>query len=201
MGIFKNNKDIVWKEFAEDVEGQFIEKDGFRPSKVIIKNENWNIVFDTYTVSDGRANTTYTRVRVPFVKKMDFYMDIHEKGIFKFVEKMLTKDNMTTGIDRVDEQFFIKSNNEKMIRSMFKNEKILELMIAQKKFEMFIKRNQGVFGGKIPKDTNELQLKVYGVIKDKKTLKEINGLFCEMLNEFSNLNILSREKTEFEYFN
>jgi len=199
VGIFKNNKDIVWKEFAEEVKGEFIEKDGFRPSKVIVKNENWNIVFDTYSVSDGRTNTTYTRVRVPFIKKKDFYMDIHEKGIFKLVEKMLTKDNIKTGIDRVDEQFSIKSNNENMICSMLKNEKILELMLTQKKFEMFIKRNQGVFGGKFPEGTDELQFKVYGVVKDKKTLKGINRLFCEILNEFSNLNLVSTEKTEFEY--
>jgi len=89
LDYFKNNKDMVWKEFAEDVEGEFIEKDGFRPSKVIVRNENWNIIFDTYSVSDGRGNTTYTRVRVPFVKKMDFYMDIHEKGIFKLLKLLI----------------------------------------------------------------------------------------------------------------
>ncbi|WBW97015.1 hypothetical protein [Oceanirhabdus sp. W0125-5] len=199
MGIFKNKKDMVWKEFAEEMKGQFIEKDGFRPSKVILKNGNWNIVFDTYTVSDGRTNTKYTRVRVPFVKKMDFYMDIHEKGIFKWVEKIITNDNITTGIESIDEQLIIKSNDQKIICSMFKNDKILELMLAQKKFKMFIKRNQGVFGGKFPDHTNELQFKVYGVIKDKKSLKEINGLFCELLNELSNLNVLSKEKTDFEY--
>ncbi len=199
MGILKNNKNIVWKEFAEEIKGEFIEENGFIPSKVIVKNENWNIVFDTYSVSDGRTNTTYTRVRVPFVKEKDFYMDIHHKGIFKWAEKMLTKDNITTGIDKVDEQLFIKSNDDRIIISMFKNTKILELMLAQKKFIMFIKRNQGVFGGKFSENTNELQLKLYGEIKDKEILKEIHKLFCEILNEFSNLNVISREKTEFEY--
>lgn len=193
MGLFRPSKREVWKQFAEEIKGKYVQGVLRRGDKVEAYVDNWLVILDTYTVSTGKSSITHTRMRAPFVNLDNFYFRIYRSGVFSEMGKMLGMKDISIGYKEFDDTFVIKSNNEEKIKILFENESIRSLMENQPHSNLQIKDNDGRRRKHFPDGVDELYFEVIGVIRDIERLKEVYELFAKVLQELSDIGTASTE--------
>lgn len=181
--IFGAGQEEVWRKFSEEIQGELVPGRLFRSIKVEGKVKQWLITLDTHAVSNGESSITYTRMRAPYVAKDDFKFKISRKGILSNLGKRLGLQYIDAGFSDFDEVFRIKANDERKVRNLLVNPRLRELIHAQPKISLEIKRSEGWFGTAFPEGVSELYFQVPGVIKDLDRLKNLYDLFAELLNQ------------------
>lgn len=194
MGLFGPSKKEVWKQLCSEINAEYIEGGFWTGDKVQVHVDNWIVLLDTYTVSTGKTTVTYTRMRAPFKNLEDFYFKIYRKGFFSSLGKLMGMQDIKVGFEEFDEDFIIKSNDEKRVAELFSNEKIRELFEMQPSISLEIKDDEGFFGDHFPHNVDELYFSVTGVIKDIERLRELFEIFAEVLKDLSSLGIISNEQ-------
>lgn len=197
MGIFGPSQKEIWQDFAKQIEGEYIEGGFFKAKRIEAKFENWTIVFDTYTQSNGKTSTVYTRIRIPYKIQEDFQFQIYSKSFFSDIGKALGMQDIEIGYKQFDNQYIIKGNDEEKLRQIFKNQRIRELMESQKRINLDIKSGKRLFEQKIPEDIRVLYFYDMGVIKDPERLKNLYFLMVLLINEMVNVRLISRENPNF----
>ena len=89
MSLFGPSKKEVWKQLAGEIQWDYIEGGFLKGEKVQAYIDNWIVLFDTYSVSEGDSSTTYTRIRAPFKNLEGFYFKVHRRGLFSGVGELL----------------------------------------------------------------------------------------------------------------
>src|SRR5690242_10323135 len=74
---FGPSKDEVWKQLADGIGADFVDRTFWKGSKVVAKVPPWEITLDTFDVGDDHSSSTYTRMRAPFVNADGFYFKIY----------------------------------------------------------------------------------------------------------------------------
>lgn len=198
MSIFKKmfgpSQEEIWSQFAEEIDGEFVNQGAWKTKKIITNFENWDIIIDTYTVSSGKSSTTYTRIRAPYINKDDFRFKINRSSVFSNIGKTFGMQDVLIGHPDFDENFIIKGNDEEKIREIFLSDKIRELISSQKRIDLEIKDDEGRFGTKFPDNVDELYFQTGGIIKDIDKLKELYLLFALILNKLYLMGLASEEK-------
>lgn len=185
--IFGPSKKEIWSKLSEEVGGKFIERGFFKDSKIEIQHGEWTITLDTYTVSTGKSNTPYTRIRAPYVNKGGFRFTIYRKTFFSDIGKMLGMQDVEVGYPQFDEDFIIKGNDEYQLKKLFDNSKIRELISCQPRIHLQVKDDEGTFRGYFPDGVDELYFQSIGVIKDIERLNQLFDLFAEVLNHLCHI--------------
>ncbi len=181
--IFGPSKKEIWKSLSEQIGSQFIEGGFFSADKVVARVKDWTVTLDTHTVSTGKSNTTYTRMRSPYVNKDGFSFKIYRKSIFSGLGKALGGQDVEVGFPEFDEDFIIKGNDEYKLCTLFANSKIRQLIELQPDICLEIKDDEGWFAKSFPEGVDELYFCVVGVIKDIDLLKALFDLYAEVLNQ------------------
>ena len=127
--------------------------------------------------------STYTRMRAPYVNPEGFRFTIYRKGFFSDLGKLLGMQDIEVGDPEFDEAFIIKGNDESKVRDLFANPKIRQMIQDQPKIRLEVKDSEGWFGPKFPEDVDELHFQVVGVIKDVERLKSLFDLFAAVLDQ------------------
>jgi hypothetical protein len=141
----------------------------------------WTVTLDTYSSDDS----TFTRMRAPYVNPDGFRFNIYRPGIFSHIGKWLGMQDVAVGYPQFDEDFIIKGNDEAKLRRLFANATIRELIDAQPSINFSVRDDDNKFwsGRNFPADVDELYFRVTGVIKDVDRLKLLYDLFSETLGE------------------
>lgn len=200
MGLFGTSRKEVWKQLSEEINASYIEGGPFKGPRIEYKHNIWTIYLDTYTVSTGKSNITYTRMRVPFVNNKKFLFKIYRKGVFSNIGKALGMQDIEIGYDYFDNDYIIKGNDELLLRKLFHNYKIQNLIENQSRILLEIKDNEGRFGPKFKDNESELYFVVIGVIKDKEKLKNLFELFVQILDEFEMIGITIHQTPEVKLY-
>ncbi len=196
MGFFGVSKREAWQQFCSETHAKYIDLGFWSGHRVEFAFQNWLIVLDTYTVSNGKTSTTYTRIRAPFINKSEFNFRIYKKGLFSELVKMLGGQDIEVGDSELDDNFIIRGNEEEYIKKLFSNELIKQLIIAQPRIDLQIKDDEGFFGKHFPDGADELYFSVVGVIKDIDLLKKLFDLFGEVLMTLTEMGVISDEAPE-----
>ena len=106
--LFGPSKNEIWMQLSHEVNGRFIDGSWSKGSKVEVEHGEWNITLDTYTVSNGKSSTTYTRLRAPYVNKDGFHFTIYRKSVFSGMGKMFGMQDVEVGHKQFDDDFIIK---------------------------------------------------------------------------------------------
>lgn len=181
--VFGPSKKEIWEKLSREIQGQYVAGGFWKGDKVVARAGEWSVTLDTYTVSDGKTSTTYTRMRAPFINKDGFKFKIYRKNIFSEVGKFFGMQDIEIGIPTFDEKFIIKGNNEFKVKELFANSTIRELIEKQQSIYFSVKDDEGRFGPSFPEGVDELYFQVVGVIKDPDRLKSLYDLFAEILNQ------------------
>ena len=186
MGVLKDlfgpSKDEVWRQLSQEISADFIEGGFWRGSKVQATVKEWTVTLDTFTVSTGKTNIPYTRMRAPYVNKDGFRFKIFRKGFFSELGKLLGMQDIEVGYPEFDNEFIIQGNDANKLRALFANPTIRQLIEVQPEIRLEVKDDEGWFGADFPEGVDELYFQVVGVIKEVERLKLLYELFATMLN-------------------
>ena len=185
--LFGPSKKEVWEKLSEEIQAKFVDGGFWKGDKVIAKVGEWTVTLDTYTVSNGKTSTTFTRMRTPYVNKDGFRFKIYRKNIFSELGKLFGMQDIQIGIPSFDEKFIIKGNNAFKIKELFADSKIRELIEIQPNVYFSVKDDEGWFRTVFPEGVDELYFQVVGVIKDPERLKGLFDLFAEILNQLCHI--------------
>jgi hypothetical protein len=184
MGWFGPNKDEAWRQLSEEIGAEVVQGGFWKGgSKVQAQVGPWTVTLDTYTVSSGHSQITFTRMRAPYVNPEGFRFTIYRKGFFSDVGKLLGMQDIEVGDPEFDEAFIIKGNDEDRVRELFSDPKVRQMIQDQPKVQLEVKDSEGWFGPKFPEGVDELHFEVLGVIKDVERLKALFDLFAAVLDQ------------------
>ena len=128
------------------------------------------VTLDTYSVSSGDSSTTYTRIKAGFQNRDDFQFKIFRTGLVSKIDKALGAQDIEIGEEEFDRAFTVQSNNESKVRALLMNQRIRQLIQAQKSIRLTVRNN-------------ELNFETQGVIRDIERLKSLFDLFREVLGQ------------------
>ncbi len=188
MGLFKKifiSDTDAWKEFADEIGGEYIDRGFWKSKQVIVKYENWTIILDRFSRSTGKSTTTYTRIRVPLKTLDGLQFKVHKKSIFTNMGKIFGAKLIETGEGNFDRDFAIKGNNEVKIREIFSIDVIRDLISKQARFFLEIRDDEGYFNNNLSKGNYELHFESIGVIKDIDRLRDLFKIIGLLLKALS----------------
>lgn len=181
--MFGPGKDEIWQQFSQEIQGKFSDGGLWKGDRVEVRHGQWNIVLDTHRVSHGKSSTTYTRLRAPFINKEQFRFTIYRQGFMDALSKIFGMQDIEVGHEQFDHDFVIKSNDEKVVKALFDNARIRELLHQLEHVELTIKDDDGRIFSDFPREVDVLQLRTQGVVKDLPRLHELYELLAETLTQ------------------
>jgi hypothetical protein len=185
--LFGPSREEIWRELARQIDAEYVEGGLWKGDKVEARVGPWVITLDTYTVSTGKSQVTYTRLRAPYVNRDNFRFHIYRAGFFSNLGKAMGMQDIQVGDAHLDEQFIIKSEDEGQVRALFANDRLKELLHGQPSVSLMVKDDEGWFGAHFPEGVDELHFQVVGVIKDVDRLRALFDLFAETLQQLCHI--------------
>lgn len=179
MALFGPSKNEIWQQLATEIDAEFIKGSFIKSGRVEKKYKNWIIVLDTFTVNTGKSSVTYTRVRVPYVRSNDVEFKLSRKNIFSGIGRLFGMPLIETYDYDFDDEFVLKGNDETVIKEIFQNDSLKDMIKLQKRLILKTK----AYTVKKSLDESELYFQMTGVLKDMDKLKNLFNLFPAMLDE------------------
>lgn len=181
--IFGAKQKEIWIQFAEEIDGDFIEEGLLKAPKVVGRFENWIITLDTYTEFNGKTGAVCTRMRTQYSDKDGFDFKIYRNAWIYKIGKIFGMKDIDTGYPEFDKKFIIKGNNESKLIDIFSSEKIQNLMDFQDYMVLEVKTAKNSPGVDLPEGVSELHFQIMGVIRDIEKLRNLYMLFALLLNK------------------
>jgi len=181
--LFGPSRQEIWKQLCTEIGAQYVDGGFWKGDKVQATHGPWTITLDTYTVSNGKTSTTYTRMRAPFVNTESFRFTVYRKGIFSDIGKWFGMQDIEIGDEAFDRDFILKSNQELKLQELLGSSGLRDLIDRQPEIYFAVKDDEGYFGSSFPEGVDELYFQVVGVIKDVERLKLLYELFSETLEQ------------------
>ncbi len=182
--LFGPSRQEIWRQLSAEIHGRYVEGQGFwKGDKVEANHHAWTVTLDQYVVSTGEVTIPYTRFRAPYVNPSGFRFRIYRRSRLSGLGKMMGMQDIEIGDAAFDEAFIIQGQDGSKVRHLLSNPKIRELIAAQPEIEFSVKDDEGWFGPKFPEGVDELHFLAHGIIKDVIRLKQVYGLFAEVLDE------------------
>ncbi len=190
MKLFGPPLKEVWQQLAVEVNADFV-KGGFAKSARVEKSyNNWTILLDTYTVNTGKSSVTYTRMRVPYKRENDINFKLSRKNIFSCIGRMFGMPLVETYDYDFNDEFVLKGNDETVIKKIFQNQSIKDMIKFQKRLILKVKP----YKVKKSLTDSELYFQMTGVLKDMDKLKSLFSLFSALMEELVKNGVASEEK-------
>ena len=182
MGWFGPSKDEVWRQLSDEIGADFEGGGTWKGSLVRANLGPWTTTLDTFTVSDGKTSSTYTRMRAPYQNPSSFRFTIYRKGFFSGLGKLLGMQDIEVGHPEFDEAFIIKGSDESRVRDLLDDPGLRALLEAQPRLYLSVKDDEGWFRTRFPEGVDELYFQAGGVLKDRETLEGLFELFAATLD-------------------
>ncbi|MEM9945905.1 MAG: DUF3137 domain-containing protein [Cyanobacteria bacterium P01_D01_bin.36] len=198
MGLFGPSKDEIWSQVARDIGGDYIDRGFWKSDGLRYQHGVWEILLDTYTETDSNTsgtshNTTYTRMRAPFVSQSNFWFKLYPENFFSSIGKLFNSQDIEVGDPFFDDRFIIKSNQPEKIIQLLSDPRIKSLIQQQPRILLKIEDNDGFWKNKLPAGTHELYFSCVGVIKETALLRALFELFGHTLNAFAENGITTAQ--------
>jgi hypothetical protein len=181
--IFGPSREEIWRALSDQIGARYVEGGFWKGDKVQATHGPWTVTLDTYTASTGNVTVVYTRMRAPYVNPEGFRFTVYRRGVFSDIATRLGMQDVEVGHEAFDRDFVIKGTHEGRLRLLFANERIRELLSAQREVKFTVKDDEGWCGTSFPDRVDELSFTVTGVIKDIDRLKSLYELFAETLDQ------------------
>ena len=184
--LFGPSQEEIWQQLAAEL-GASYESGYWTGGKVAIAYGQWTITLDSYTVSTGESQHTYTRFRAPYVNPDGFRFGIYRRHLFTDLAKWLGMQDIDVGDAPFDEAFVIQASDEQQVRALLADDSIRRLVAAQPDVSFLVRGDQGWFSRIHPEGVDELYFQASGIVKDVDRLKELFALFGLVLDRLCDL--------------
>ena len=195
--VFGKSKKEIWRQLAEQLDGEFIKGKWVRADRVEAFYEDWTVTLDTFTVD----KSTFTRIRAPYVNRDDFIFKIQREHFGHRIGKVFKMQDIEVGYPEFDKDFIIQGSDERKLKMMFANPKIRELINFQPKILLQLRREAPLFyKPKFPEGVNELYYQVAGILKDIEQLHDLFDLFAHTLDHLCAIGTAYEDDPDFPYY-
>lgn len=147
--FFGKTNQAIWEQFALEKNGNFTEGRYDNQDRVEISHGAYHIIFDSYiyfqTVGGHTRETEFTRVRLGFQSKDALLLKLTNQGIAARVGKLFGMQDIEVGNPPFAKRFLIKGNDVFKIQMIFSDDRIQELLLAQKDIQLEITATEGIF--------------------------------------------------------
>jgi hypothetical protein len=190
---FSSHRENVWRQLAEQFAGDFTVKGTWQTGKVEARADGWTVTLDIRSVAGYKSAEHFTRFRAPFLNPDGFRFAIYRKTFIHTVGTFLGMQDIQVGYPLLDRGFVIQSNSEGEVRRLLSNATIRELLEKEPDLYLHVQQTSedGSRESEAPQAsseaTDELYLEVPGLIKDAGRLREVYGLFAEVLRTLTHL--------------
>jgi hypothetical protein len=179
---FRDNRSEIWQKLSVELGGRFTKGTWRQTERIDVEHGPWTVTLDTYVVMANKVPVPFTRLRAPFLNKEHWRLKIYRSNLFAQLGKFFGMQDVEVGSVQFDEDFVIKTNEERLARAFCSNAALREKLSAQKQITLSVEDHEGWFT-KFPADTDELRLVVSGHLKDIERLKQLFDLFAEALDQ------------------
>jgi len=194
--LFGKNYELIWRQFAKETGGVFING---AENKVEITYRNNVISVDNYThyivVGGSSYEKEYLRAKVDFkyVDRID--LRITPQDIFENVEKLFGAKDIEIGYKEFDKQFMIRGNDSYKIQTLLSNDTVRELIMELKPIRLAITEDEGIFDEK-PVEGNSMIYFISKVkVKDTVVLKQLYDLIKTLIDSLVDIGSLDKRPT------
>jgi len=171
----------AWQQFSNEIQATYVKGGLLKSDKIEATFQNWQIVYDFFTMPIGAIVAIYTRIRTPFVVKSDFKFRISKKNFLTKVAEKFGDSDVITGDSRIDDIFVIQSNSAEKVKNLLSDEKIKSLLLDKADLDFEVSHGYSGIGRQFPNNGDGLSLVVLYESKDKDRLMLIYNLFGEIL--------------------
>jgi hypothetical protein len=192
----KYSREEAWRLFAQQHGGRIVTSKLGRVRSVRFTHGAWTVIFDTYTVSNGKSSTTYTRVRSLVRAHSDFRFCLYRENVLTRVGKLFGMQDIHAGHPEVDRHFIVKSNNESLIRSLILHPAVHVPLLAQRGGRFELARFRGKFRNR-PEGIAQLRYTVAKVMKDPESLAGLLELMRGTLDQLARVGATSSAAVEY----
>lgn len=197
LDLFGKHKREIWKQLAEQLDGEFFRGKRFKSDRVEAYHGDWMITLDTYTVD----KVTFTRIRAPYVNRDDFTFKIFRENLGHRIGKVLGMKDIKVGHEGFDRDFVIQGSDERKLQMMFENPKIRQLISYQPKIQLGLRREAPLFQKpRFPEDVNELYYQIPTILKNIDQLHDLFELFAHTLDHLCAIGTAYEDDPEFQYY-
>ncbi|MFK7925163.1 MAG: DUF3137 domain-containing protein [Bacteroidia bacterium] len=197
LDLFGKNKREIWRQLAEQLEGDFFRGKMLKPDRVEAFYGDWMVTLDTFTVD----KMTFTRIRAPYVNRDDFIFKIFREHSGHRLGKIFGMKDIEVGYQPFDKDFVIQGSDERKLQMMFANPKIRELISFQPKILLQLRREAPLFQKpRFPQDVNELYYHTGKIINDLEQLEDLFELFSHTLDHLCAIGTAYADDPDFQYY-
>ncbi|MEO1212869.1 MAG: DUF3137 domain-containing protein [Bacteroidota bacterium] len=197
LDFFGKHRRQIWKQLAEQLEGEFIKGNFVKTDRVEAYHGDWMIVLDSFIVD----KMTFTRIRAPYINRDDFTFKVYREHLGHKISKALGMKDIEVGHPEFDKDFIIQGSDERKLQMMFANPNIRQLISWQPKILLELRREAPLFSKpKFPDDVNEIYYQVTGIVKDLNQLHDLFELFGHLLDHLCAIGTAYEDDPEFKYY-
>lgn len=197
IDLFGKHKRQIWKQLAEQLEGEYVKGKMFKTDRVEAYHGDWMIVLDSFVID----KMVFTRIRAPYVNRDDFTFKIFREHIGHKVSKAFGMKDIEVGHPEFDKDFVIQGSDKRKLQMMFEDPNIRQLISWQPKILLELRREAPLFSKpKFPDDVNEIYYQVTGIIKDLEQLHDLFELFGHTLDHLCAIGTAYEDDPNFRYY-
>ena len=187
----KVDRRTAWREVAARLGGRL--EEGKRPSKdrAYFEHGPWWSRLDTYTVSDGTASVTYTRVRGYVRGHRELSVRVRSRGLFDRLLSGLGFGSPLPVARELLESYVVKGKPAPRVPSLFAGSELVEALLAVPRVQLEVKRASRRSRKRYGEDTGVVVCQSYGVVTDVARLAgmvEVMRLTLEALRRVGEAN-------------
>lgn len=197
IDLFGRHKREIWRQLAENLDGDFFKGQMIRPDRVEAFHGDWMITLDTFTVDKA----VYTRIRAPYINRDDFTFRIFREHFGHRIGKAFGLPDVEVGYPQFDRDFVIKGSDTRKLKMMFANPDIRQFISYQPKIHLELRREAPMFQKpKFPRDVNELYYHCGGILRDLDQLHDLYDLFALTLDHLCAIGTAYEDDPDFLYY-
>ena len=189
--IFGKDYGQIWRQFALDNNGKFIEANDGNESSVEIVFLSHKIIFDRYidyrVVGDKSIDTEFTRIRLEFVSPDNLRLRVMRQGLIDNIGKLFGAQDIRIGDKVFDKKFMIKGNDEFKIQQIFSNNLIKECLLPEKDIVLQVLDNEGIFNEKIKEGNSMLYYISEEIVTSLDRLNTLLNLYKALVDQMTKL--------------
>ena len=189
----------VWMDLAEEMHGEFNEGTLLTQAKLPLATKPWTAHLKMHTHPIGKAITETTVIAVPYAPLHEFKLAVHNSSTIEEVAKIFGMQDVVVGDAQFDKEFIVQGNNAGLLRELFADANLRELMLGQKSLNLSIVDHQHkMLGVNPPRGVNVLTFAEKGAINSFDRFTTIFELMTATIERLVHLEIAERTAVDFE---
>ncbi len=195
--MFGPYRESMFKQLAQDLNGQFEKRNYFSRPAVRLKSGAWEILVDAYDNHSNNSHQSITRIRAPYLTRDGLQFKVFRESLFSRIGKAMGMQDIITGHIDFDRSFVVQGNQKDSVFRLFKDEALRQVLSKTTHTVLEAKEKEGLFGKRYPKGVYVLQAKRTGHLRDLEELKAMIALFPLALQQMVDIRAAYERDPQF----